>query len=173
MLAANAPSPPRTHDHRYQHGLPFFARLWKHCIATSPQAHDVPARLQALCSHATAVVFQSVARGLLEADKRVFAFALTTCILRRPSSSAAAAALSPEEFACLVRGPLAAALACGAAPGGSGSGSRGAVPCPKPGALDWVSDEAWAALLALERCLPTLQGLTGSLQRQADEWRVW
>jgi dynein heavy chain len=105
-----------------------------------------------------------VCRGLFEQHKRLFSFLLCTSILRNQTP----AGISQTEWSCLIRGP-ATTLACQQA-ASNGSSSH---EWPKPAQLEWLSEQGWAGLQALEQCLPELQGLTDSWQQQAHAWKQW
>ena len=106
----------------------------------------------------------AVCRGLFEEHKRLFSFLLCTSILRHQPSGG----ISSTEWSCLIRGP-ATTLACQQGTASSSSSHDR----PKPPQLEWLPEQGWAGLQALEQCLPELQGLTDSWQQQAPAWKQW
>lgn len=101
-------------------------------------------------------------RGLFEEHKRLFGFLLCTSIMRHPSNGG----ISETEWSCLIRGPI-TTLACQHGVTSSQTDTS------QPSQLQWLPDKDWAGLQALEQCLPELQGLTDSWQKQAAEWQSW
>lgn len=103
-------------------------------------------------------------RGLFEEHKRLFSFLLCTSILRHQSTDG----IPEVEWSCLIRGPV-TTLACqhGA------SSSSSSHDKPRPQQLEWLPEQGWTGLQALEQCLPQLQGLADSWQQQAEAWKQW
>lgn len=112
---------------------------------------------------AVAAEHSFLCRGLFEEHKRLFSFLLCTSILRHKPTDG----IPEVEWSCLIRGP-ATTLACQHGAAANSSHDR-----PKPQQLEWLSEQAWAGLQALEQCLPQLQGLVDSWQQQAAAWKQW
>jgi dynein heavy chain len=111
------------------------------------------------------LLLTSSSRGLFEQHKRLFSFLLCTSILRHQPT--ATDGIPETAWSCMIRGPV-TALACQQGAAANASHSR-----PKPPQLEWLSEQSWEGLQALEQCLPQLQGLTDSWQQEAAAWKQW
>ncbi|KAG1679671.1 hypothetical protein FOA52_006190 [Chlamydomonas sp. UWO 241] len=137
----------------YQFSLPYFSRLFSHCIDNANKADDVPTRLALLSDFVTRFIFNNVSRGLFEEHKSLYSFLVATSILRHESSGE----IGAPEWNFLVRGPT-----------GGGLASAG-----RPAACAWVSDSAWKALVYAEGSIPALAGLAAIVESASSEWEAW
>ncbi|KAI8620571.1 dynein heavy chain and region D6 of dynein motor-domain-containing protein [Chytriomyces sp. MP71] len=70
-------------DPMYQYSLKYFKTLFNQCIAESPKADDLAARIQILCEECTANIFANVSRGLFETHKLIYAFMICCSIMKQ------------------------------------------------------------------------------------------
>ena len=130
----------------YQYSLPWFVNLYVTSILAAQTADDVGERLGHINDHFTYSLYCNVCRSLFEKDKLLFSFLLCTRILGAKGEVDAA------EWMFLLTGGI------------------GGTALPKPAALDWLTDPAWAELCRLAN-VPAYAGLTGSFMKDAEAWK--
>lgn len=83
----------------YQYSLDYFWKLFDNCILSSEQSSDLAIRLNTLITNITKAAYCSVARGLFEKDKVLFAFMICSRILTNKGE------ITMDEWDLLLRGP--------------------------------------------------------------------
>jgi len=129
-------------DPMYQYSLQWFQTLAGLGIDNAPagKGDDAAAdRLQNLIAYFTYSLYQAVCRGLFEAHKMLFSFALTLKIL------AAEGRIDLNELRFLLTGPL------------------GEVDDPRPIPQEWLTPQMWNEILTLEQ-LPKFAGLADAFK---------
>ena len=109
----------------YQYSLTWFINLFISSIQNSEKGRDVAKRLENLDSHFTYSLYKNVCRSLLEKDKLLFSFLLTSRIM------AGKGLVDPAEWFFLLTG---------------GMGMENLHPNPAP---DWLSPKNWDAICRL------------------------
>jgi len=160
----------------YQTSLAAFKSMFVHCIGAALAAAAVAAgggaaaaleaRLGGLRDFLTAHIFNTVCRGLFEEHKLIFSVLIATAIQRDGG------AISPAEWTHFLHGGTAAASTAAVAStdgdaarqarasAGAWRQPKGSVEQPLPA---WLSQQAWAALRALEANVVAFRGIVAAL----------
>lgn len=120
----------------YSYSLPWFTNLFIRSIQNSDKADEISARLDNLSRHFEYSLYKNVCRSLLEKDKLIFAFLLTTRIQANTGNGS----FDVGEWRFLLTG-------------GVGSENEHHNPCP-----DWLSNKSWNELCKLSE-LSAFRGL--------------
>lgn len=131
----------------YQYSLTWFISLFVSSINNSEKGKDVKKRLENLSDHFTYSLYRNVCRSLLEKDKLLFSFLLTTRIMGGKGQIDAA-----EWFYLLT--------------GGMGMEN----PHPKPD-KDWLSSKSWDAICRLGD-VPKYANFREDFIEHIDEWQT-
>jgi dynein heavy chain len=109
----------------YQYSLTWFSNLFVSSIKNSEKGKDVQTRLEHLSKHFTLSLYRNICRSLLEKDKLLFSFLLTTRVMQGKES------IDVSELFFLLSG---------------GSGNVDELPSNVP---DWITPKIWESVCRL------------------------
>lgn len=130
----------------YQYSLTWFINLFISSINNSESARDVAKRLENLDEHFTYSLYKNVCRSLLEKDKLLFAFLLTSRIMGGKNQK------DESEWFFLLTG---------------GMGMDNHQPNPAP---DWLSPKSWDTVCRLGE-LPQYKNFRDDFVANIDAWK--
>eukprot|EP00741_Cyanophora_paradoxa_P000409 tig00000404_g400.t1 len=139
-------------DPMYQFSLTYFIKLFDICLALSPKADDLPARLQSLIDTITVNVFNNVCRGLFEQHKTIFSFVMCAQIMRNAGD------ISDSEWNVLLRGPV----------GHAHGGEKPANPAP-----EWISEIAWEFCIGVQHDLVHFKDFCADVAQNVAAWKAF
>lgn len=138
-------------ERMYQYSLQYFKKLFKFNIEESEKNEDVDIRVKTIIDVCTEEIFFNICRGLFEKDKVLFAFMITSQVLKHSGEIAA------DNWNFFVSG--------------SGILDTSTVQ-PYPGGV-WMDFNRWVELSELERQSETFKGLTKAMIENESEWKQY
>ena len=138
-------------ERMYQYSLQYFKKLFRFNIEESEKNDDVPTRVGIIIKVCTEEIFFNICRGLFEKDKILFAFMITSQVLKH------AGEIRPDNWNFFVMG----------------SGILDAsVVDPYPGGV-WMDFTRWVELCELDRQSETFRGLKDSIIQEEAVWKAF
>ncbi|KAL7709827.1 dynein heavy chain cytosolic putative [Lotmaria passim] len=138
-------------NHMYQNSLDFFKQLFVLTLQQTEKNDDVEKRVATLLPAVTLRSYNTVCRGLFEADKLIFAVLLYVHVARQEG------AVSDDEWSFMLKGS-------------EGKRYVDEEVDPPP---TWLSATAWNELAALDAAITTFAGLRDTVMVNEDEWAAW
>ncbi|VDD79452.1 unnamed protein product [Mesocestoides corti] len=136
----------RNIDPMYQYSLEWFINIFINGIANSEKAATVTERIENTNNYITFSLYQNVCRSLFERHKLLFSFLISIRILEEDDL------INKDEYRFLLSG-----------------GSQRVTEIPNP-APEWISDQIWGDLLALD-ALPNFGGLPKFIKKNLDAFK--
>lgn len=134
----------------YQYSLAWFTKLFIVSIKQSDKGRDVAKRLANLNDHFTYSLYRNVCRSLLEKDKLLFSFLLTTRIMMGKSM------IDAKEWFFLLTGG-------GALPAN--------VQFPSNPAPEWLSQKIWESVCKVSYNMKKYSNFCEDFMEHIDEWK--
>ena len=131
----------------YQYSLTWFIALFINSIKMSEKGRDVQKRLENLDEHFTYSLYRNVCRSLLEKDKLLFSFLLSSRVL------GAKGLIDPDLWFFLLTG---------------GQAMENTLPNPCP---DWLSQKNWDSVVKLSQ-IPAYRSFHEDFVANKDEWKA-
>ncbi|KAG5476406.1 hypothetical protein LSCM1_04109 [Leishmania martiniquensis] len=138
-------------NHMYQNSLDFFKQLFVLTLRQTEQQESVVRRVETLLPAVTLRSYNAICRGLLEADKLIFAALLYVHVARQEGT------IADDEWSFLLKGS---------------EGKRFVEEELDPPPV-WLTLSAWNELTALTTTLPAFASLKDSVMDNDAEWSEW
>mmetsp|Transcript_39705 Transcript_39705/g.74534 ORF Transcript_39705/g.74534 Transcript_39705/m.74534 type:complete len:1860 (+) Transcript_39705:1-5580(+) len=135
----------------YQFSLPYFTKLFNHCLESCEKSDCIPDRLALLNDFVMNFMFTMVCRGLFEEHKLLFSFLLVSAKLRDSGE------ISDAEWNFLLRG------------------STGVMKedLPENPLTKKIEEHKWKELVYLDQHLPMFENLLLSINNNVNAWSAW
>ncbi|KAL8274185.1 hypothetical protein Esti_001870 [Eimeria stiedai] len=133
-----------------EYSLDAFMHIFQVALREARQDRILENRLKSLCDKVTQLSYDYVSLGLFENQRLIFAFHLTTMIMRHDGK------LSEEELEFFLRGST------------SISANQ-----PRPKQLSWLSESGWNDLCKIGTVNSNFKGLKDSVVENSRAWQRW
>ncbi|CDJ60958.1 hypothetical protein EMWEY_00008520 [Eimeria maxima] len=133
-----------------EYSLDAFLHTFRVALREARQDRILENRLKSLVDKVTQLSYDYISLGLFESQRLIFAFHLTTMIMRHDGK------LPEEELDFFLKG--------------SNTISEGET---KPGELSWIPDSGWNDLFKLRTVSPAFHGLQENVLAEPQAWKEW